>query len=187
MSANDKRRFRAFADFIGRTFPKVETVADVAGGRGVLSYYLRELGYDATIVDSRDAQLPRYIRRALRKQSVKQGRLVEIPRAVRRLQEIDLSPFDLVVALHPDGATEYAIRAALELDKDFAVVPCCVFPIDGVKRSEEDWREYLTSLSPDIVTATLPIDGANLVLYRARRHGTGPNRPHAGPVHEIRH
>ncbi len=170
MSANDKRRFRAFADFIHRTFPEVETIADVAGGRGVLSYYLHELGYDATIVDGRDAELPRYIRRTLRKRSVKQGRLIEIPRAVGTLPGMDLSPFDLVVALHPDEATEHAVRAALALGKDFAVVPCCVFPIDGVKRSQESWREYLTELSHDIVTARLPIDGENLVLYRRTAH-----------------
>ena len=47
-------------------------------------------------------------------------------------------------------------------------MPCCVFPLDGVRRSQEEWRLYLASLSPDITTAHLAIDGENEVLYRLR-------------------
>ena len=166
MSAHDGRRFRAFADFIHKTYPDVETIADVAGGRGKLSYHLHGLGYAATIIDCRARRLPGRMHRALRKQSVKQGRVVEIPRVVCKLQDTDLRPFDLIVGLHPDEATEHAVRAAIDLEKDFAIVPCCVFPIDGVKRNQERWRDYLTSLSTDIITTKLPIDGANVVLYR---------------------
>lgn len=166
MGVNDKRRFPVFADFIRKTWPEARTVADVAGGRGKLSYYLREHGFDPSIIDRRDAHLPGWMRKTLRKQSVERGRLVEIPRIVGNVQDVDLRPFDVVVALHPDAATEHTVRAALELDKDFAVVPCCVFPMDGIRRSQEDWRGYLASLSADMQTATLPIGGDNLVLYR---------------------
>lgn len=168
MGVNDRRRFSAFAEFIHEKYPHAHTIADVAGGHGNLSYYLRELGYDATIVDPRDVHLPSRLRRALRKQSVKQARDIQLPKIVANIQDVDLGPFDIVVGLHPDEATEHAFHAAIELDKDFAIVPCCVFPIDGVRRSTENWREYLASLSADISTATLPIDGANEVLYRCR-------------------
>ncbi len=166
MGVNDRRRFRAFACFIQMTYPHVRTVADVAGGCGNVSYHLCDLGYDATIIDDRDARLPSWMHRELRKQSVKQGRLIEIPRIVKRVQEVDLRPFDLIVGLHPDEATEHVVREALKHDKDFAIVPCCVFPSDGVKRSKEDWCAYLISLSPDIITTRLPIEGSNRVLYR---------------------
>ena len=171
MSAHDNRRFQAFADFIHKTYSHARKVADIGGGHGHLSYHLRDLGYDATIIDRRDMHLPRKLRRALRKLSVKQERLVEIPRMVCDVQDADLQAFDVLVALHPDEATEHTIRAAIDLDKELAIVPCCVFPMDGVKRSEENWREYLTSLSEDIQTATLPIRGANVVLYRRAAPG----------------
>lgn len=175
MGVHDRRRFRAFADFIHKTYPHVKTIADVAGGHGNMAYYLHELGYDATIIDSRDAHLPRRMHRALRKQSVKQGRLIEIPKVVSKVQDIDLRPFELIVGLHPDDATEHAVRAAIRHGKDFAIVPCCVFPIDGVKRSRKNWREYLISLSPDISTARLPIEGDNTVVYRCRHNCTVGN------------
>ena len=43
----DKRRFREFAYFIHRTFPQATSVADVAGGRGELAFWLHELGHAA--------------------------------------------------------------------------------------------------------------------------------------------
>lgn len=166
MGVHDGRRGRVFAEFIHKTYPHVHRIADVAGGRGSVSFHLYQLGYAATIIDERDAQLPGRLQRVLRKQSVEQGRIVEIPRVVKKVQDVDLRSYDLIVALHPDEATEHVVRAGIEHGKDFAVVPCCVFPMDGVKRSREAWREYLISLSPDIMTARLPIDGANVVLYR---------------------
>lgn len=166
MGVHDRRRFRAFAEFIHTTYPNIGKVADVGGGRGDVSFFLHELGHDATIIDSRAARLPRWIKRSLRRESVKQGRLVELPRVVGKVQDTDLQAFDLIVGLHPDEATEHIVRTAIKYNKEFAVVPCCVFPIDGVKRSKENWRDYLISLSKDIVTTTLPIRGENLVLYR---------------------
>lgn len=166
MGVNDRRRFRAFACFIHKMYPQVRTVADVAGGRGNVSYFLRDLGYDATVIDDRVTRLPSWMHREMRKESVKQGRLMEIPRIVKRVQDVDLRPFDLIVGLHPDEATEHVVREALEHGKDFAIVPCCVFPSDGIKRSKEDWCTYLMSLSADIITTSLPIEGSNRVLYR---------------------
>jgi hypothetical protein len=166
VSANDRRRFRAFADFLHINYPSVETIADVAGGHGRLSYHLHQHGFAATVIDTRRAELPRRMQRTLRKQSIEQRRLIEIPRVIARVQEVDLGPFDLIVGLHPDEATEPAIRSAIALGTQFAIVPCCPYPIDGIRRSEANWLEYLASLSPDVETATLPIDGANRVLYR---------------------
>ena len=168
MGVNDRMRFRVFAEFIRETYPRGAKVADVAGSRGSLSWHLRELGFHPTIVDVRDSRHPRWVHRALRKDSRDLGRLVRIPRIVAKVQNMDLSGFDLIVGLHPDEATEHIVRAALACGKDFAVVPCCVFPLDGLKRSKEGWRAYLASLSPDIRTAEIPIDGSNIVLYRAR-------------------
>ena len=166
MSANDSRRFCAFADFIHNTYPTVKTVADIAGGRGNLSYYLHKLGYNSTIIDSRFTKLPAWMIKTLRKLSVKKGKLIEIPRIVNKVQDVDLSSFDLVVGLHPDEATEHVIIKAIKYNKSFAIVPCCVFPIDGKKRSEINWIEYLASLAPNIKEAELPINGARKVLYR---------------------
>ncbi|MFC1679271.1 hypothetical protein ACFL2T_03570 [Elusimicrobiota bacterium] len=151
----------------------ITNIADVAGGRGRLSHHLRKLGFDSTIVDIRDAAHPGWLHRTLRKKSRRSGRLIQIPRVVAKVQDMDLSRFDLIVGLHPDEATEHIVSAAIKHDKDFAIVPCCVFPLDGVRRSKEDWREYLASLSPETEIATLPFNGSNVVLYRSKRSRDG--------------
>jgi hypothetical protein len=166
MSRSERRRFHVFAQFIHETFPEAKNIADVAGGVGILSYYLFEFGHTPTIIDCRRTRLTNYYRRRLRKQSLKEGRDIRIKRFVKRVEEIDLSAFDLIVALHPDQATEHAVRDAVKCGKSFAVVPCCVFPIDGVRRTQEGWKDYLSSFAPGVARTTLPMDGANVVLYR---------------------
>ena len=166
----DSRRSKAFAGFVQETFPQSQRIADIAGGSGQLSFWLHELGKEPTIIDPCETRLPSWLRRKLRKQSLREGRLVQVPRLRKTIEEVNLDSFDLLVAMHPDEATEPALRQALDHDMDFAIVPCCVFPMDGVKRSREEWPHYLASLAPGIETAALPIAGANTVLWRRRRH-----------------
>lgn len=135
-----------------------------------MSFWLHRLGKEPTIIDPREARLPGWLRRKLRKQSIREGRLIQPDRLHKTVEETDLGSFDLMVAMHPDEATEPALRRALDHDMDFAIVPCCVFPMDGVRRSRQEWPLYLASLAPGIETTKLPIDGANMVLWRRRGH-----------------
>lgn len=164
----DRSRFREFARFVGEAFPEAKAVADVAGGRGELAYRLLALGKEPTIVDPADRTFPGWIHREIRKRAARGGGIARIPRICSDVRDVDLATFDLVVAMHPDEATEPMLRAALAHGADFAVVPCCVFPLDGVRRTRAEWVEYLASLAPGIRRAELPITGANVVLWRKR-------------------
>ena len=183
----DSRRFEVFARFLRSTFPTATTVADVAGGHGELAFWLAELGLRPTIIDPRPATFPRWIHRTLRKRAVR-GRSVGPggpgcqPTVIERLcapvEDVGLRRFDLVAALHPDEATEPAVRAAVAQGVDFAVVPCCVFPLDGVRRSREAWVDHLASLTPGVRMSALPIEGANTVLWwRVPLMGTKRKEP----------
>jgi hypothetical protein len=57
------------------------------------------------------------------------------------------------------------VRAAVAQGVDFAVVPCCVFPLDGIKRSAQEWVAHLAALAPGARMSALPIEGANAVLW----------------------
>ncbi|HZC26859.1 MAG TPA: hypothetical protein VE287_07535 [Actinopolymorphaceae bacterium] len=162
----DKTRAEEFALFVATTFPAATRIADVAGGHGVLSYWLRELGFDSVLIEPRPAPLPRWIRRDLRKRAIRDGYLTTIDRITRPVEEVELADFDAVLAMHPDQATEPAVRAAVKHGLGFAIVPCCVFALDGTSYSYQDWLAYLASLAPGCRTSTLPITGANVVLWR---------------------
>lgn len=162
----DKTRAEEFALFVAATFPAATRLADVAGGHGVLSYWLCELGFDSVLIEPRPAPLPRWIQRDLRKRAVREGHLTTIQRIARPVEDVELRTFDAVVAMHPDQATEPAVRAAVKYGLGFAIVPCCVFALDGTPYSAKGWIDYLASLAPGCRTSALPIAGANVVLWR---------------------
>jgi hypothetical protein len=76
--------------------------------------------------------------------------------------KIDSTKFDLVVAVHPDGATDHAILS----DLPGIIVPCCPIP-SAVKWEfkKDGWIKHLKSLTSRTVTEKqLPFRGANIAL-----------------------
>ena len=102
-----------------------------------------------------------------------------------------LSKATILVGLHPDECTEDIVDVALQYNKPFAIVPCCVFtgffPLrvlpprrrneddDNGQQQEqeqprpvrtyEDFIEYLLLKNGNIQSHTLPFEGRNIVLY----------------------
>lgn len=103
--------------------------------------------------------------------------------AIRRV----VNDSTLVVALHPDQATDAALDFALERKLPFAIVPCCVYAKEFGKRrladgsrvtSPEQLVEYLrqraASFGADARVETLPFPGKNVVVYS---HGADAIEP----------
>lgn len=174
----DRRRFVVFARFLREAFPEAARIADVGGGRGLLSIELGELGFTPTIVDPRlTTNLPHRVRKALRKEALRTGRVRRLRRLHARVEDVDLSEFDIIAGLHPDQATEPIVRRAVEARKPFAVVPCCVMPLDGIGRSYDEWVAYLAGLAVGSWTVDLLIEGARTVIC-----WRGLPVLHSGPV-----
>jgi len=84
----------------------------------------------------------------------------------------------LLVGLHADGATEAIVSAALNYQKPFVVVPCCVFPSffpqrklrmeDNTTvpvRTHEQFCQYLLQMDPRFQQQVLPFEGRNIAIY----------------------
>ena len=91
----------------------------------------------------------------------------------RTRQKLESS--DVLVGLHSDQATESIVDAALELNKSFAVVPCCVFPSMFPERlthegrtvtTQKEFVDYLLRKDKDINVKFLPFKGRNAVVYK---------------------
>jgi len=165
----DKRRNRKFAEFICQTFADHTNIADVAGGNGELSFLLlREHGKTPTLVEPRESRFPGWIQSEIQNVSMVESGGISIPHVRSRVDDIDVGRFDLIVAMHPDEATEPAMRAAIASNVDFAIVPCCPFPLEGKKRFGKQWIRHLASLAPDIRSTRLDISGPNTCLWRRR-------------------
>ena len=96
----------------------------------------------------------------------------------RHLDEVRGAP--VLCGMHPDEATEALVDAAVRYRRPFAVVPCCVFPADGVARTFEAWTVHLRAKSPAIRSAFLPFSGRNQVLFVEDAAKYGESEP-GGP------
>jgi len=159
----DPNRHHTLAAEILRQFPPAQfpRVADVAGGQGRLSLLLAAAGYSPTVFDLRATDLPKRERK-----DVRIGKRPGFARLQRRFDPgQDARDFDLVVGLHPDGATEAIVHAA-----DYAAVlcvPCCnywVGPEIAGRSVVEAIRHVWHDRDIQWSEKTLPMSGANLVL-----------------------
>jgi len=84
-----------------------------------------------------------------------------------------LNSCSLLVGMHADSATEAIVDLALELEKPFVVVPCCVFPrifptryIDGKQvRTHDQFCRYLAQKDCRLCTEELPFSGRNTAIW----------------------
>ena len=105
----DPHQFDVLADFISTRYGnRIRYIADVAGGRGLLSRLLRKrFNYDAEVIDPRGWALK------------------GIPNRTAEFGPEDADYYDLIIGLHPDEATRAVAHAALI--RPTIMVPCCNF------------------------------------------------------------
>ena len=73
----------------------------------------------------------------------------------------------LLVAMHPDQATEDVVEVGLRHDIPFAVVPCCVFAHLDPRRptTYEGFLEHLASKNDGVKRTRLNFRGRDTVLF----------------------
>ena len=140
----DKRRFDLFARYITERF-EGPRVFDVAGGMGKLNAALTKLGRTVTTFDRRHKHLP--------------------VRFVERVFTLDEPcECDVVVGMHPDGATRVIIEYAARHRIPFAVVPCC----SDNSMSYKPWMRHLQALAAErglrVEEGELPMEGRARVI-----------------------
>jgi hypothetical protein len=140
----DLRRFDLFASYLTQRFA-APRIWDVAGGEGKLNAALTRLGRDVTTFDVRVKRLP-------------------VQYAQRLLDLAEPCACDLLVGMHPDGATSVVIEYAARHRLPFAVVPCC--SEGGL--SYKPWLRHLEAQAQDrgftVTRHTLPMQGRAVVI-----------------------
>lgn len=159
----DIHRFQVTASFICHNF-KPCRVADVAGGSGLLSYFLKENGFEPSVIDTRKntSLSPKY-KNLIKTKSA-------IPRIRKSFTNKMVEDFDLIVGLHPDEATESICAAAKQ--KSIVVIPCCSY-WDGIENHGssnmvETIEKFFTKNGIKYFKTQLPFSGKNVVLVVKR-------------------
>lgn len=116
----DPRRFEVVADFVIDRFGRedIEYVADVAGGKGLLTRTLSKKGnFVCELIDPRQTVLKGIRHRAEQFRAEMAGY------------------YDLLVGLHPDDALRELAKAALV--RPVVLIPCCNFWDDQRRGNKE--------------------------------------------------
>lgn len=141
----DKARFELFARLLAERFPEARRIYDVAGGMGMLNEALTRLGFEVTTFDGRHKHL--------------KVRFQERPFSLD-----EPCACDLVVGMHPDGATRVIVEYAARHGIPFAVVPCC--SDNGMPY--KPWMRHLCGLARErglaVDEAVLPMAGRARVI-----------------------
>lgn len=144
----DKRRFELFAAFIAEQFG-APRVFDVAGGGGKLNDALTRLGHQVTTFDLRAPH-----------------KRLDVRYAERIFGLDEPCEADVVVGMHPDGATRIILEYAAKHRIPFAVVPCC----SDNSMPYNPWMRHLAEVAralgfPRVEEAKLPMEGRARVLW----------------------
>ena len=156
----DERRSGLFALFIKKNFHKVKTILAVADGKGELARSLANKGFHVKVIEEK----PRFVGRTHK-------RITYIKGTFSRNNKISE---DIVVGMHPDEATGEIIRAAVNNNKPWAVVPCCIKGADARLMNScnyTKWLTHLKTLGSDIRETRLKMQGKNIILYSNSKKG----------------
>jgi hypothetical protein len=145
------KRFRSqlLAAWIAERFPPC-AVADVGGGKGLLSWLLIEAGFRAEVVDPVDQPLPATYR------DLRSGRRVRLgPEAAVPRRRVAFGPglgrrYDLLVALHAHGSNLAVLDTAASADSSCVVLPCCVVDEPAAPGPGQNWFLWLAERARDL-------------------------------------
>jgi hypothetical protein len=145
------KRFRSqlLAAWIAERFPPC-AVADVGGGKGLLSWLLIEAGFRAEVVDPVDQPLPATYR------DLRSGRRVRLgPDAAVPRRRVAFGPalgrrYDLLVALHAHGSNLAVLDTAAAAGSSCVVLPCCVVDEPAAPGPGQNWFLWLVERARDL-------------------------------------
>ena len=144
-------------------------VADVGGGKGLLSYLLQSSGWTATVIDPVDQALPTKYKDL---ETNKQTTIADTERVLRINAEFEpgmAQDFDLLVAMHAHGCNIQLIDAALQYDCDLILLPCCVIHEPILPPAGTEWIQWLVEYVIDkgytVVPFRLNFKGQNIGIY----------------------
>ena len=136
-----KFRFQLLHEWIAARFAPCR-VADIGGGKGLLSSLLDASGFEATVVDPLDQPLPgKFKDLSGVRHRVPAG--ASVRRASRAFEVSMADGYDLLVGLHAHGSNIRILEAAARFGNGYVLMPCCVIDEPITQVPGIDWFESL--------------------------------------------
>ena len=137
-------RFQLLHNWLTATFDPCR-VADIGGGKGLLTYLLRRSGWDATVIDPNHQSLPTKFKDLETGQRIRIDRDESVPRLNRSFEPSMATEFDLLVGMHAHGCNLTIIEAARTYGCDLVLIPCCVIDEPAIPPYDVHWLPWLAN------------------------------------------
>lgn len=137
-----KFRFELLAAWIAGNFPPC-SVADIGGGKGLLSYLLDLRGFESTVIDPEFQPLPAKYREPGTTRQVKVPGDASVRHLTTPYAPALGAGFDLLVALHAHGVNQQILDSVRAHGNSCVVLPCCVIGEPAAPPPGQDWFSWL--------------------------------------------
>jgi hypothetical protein len=165
-----KFRFQLLHDWIVEYFQPCR-VADVGGGKGLITHLLNMDGFQSVVIDPYNQTLPTKYK-SLQGERHKISDDITVPRISKSFEKEMAKDFDLLLGLHAHGSNMKIIEAAAEYKKDFILLPCCVIDESVIPQGNINWfdslEEYANRLGIKTKRFELNFRGQNKGFYSVR-------------------
>lgn len=165
-----KFRFQLLHQWLVQHFAPCK-VADIGGGKGLLTFLLNQSGFSSVVIDPFAQVLPTKYK-DLRGQQERISEQLAVPRINQSFAKEKARNFDLLIGLHAHGANLKIIEAAAEYGKSFVLLPCCVIDEPIIPQPNIDWfdslEEYAQALGLETARFELNFSGQNVGFYAAK-------------------
>lgn len=162
-----KLRFQFLAYWLVSQYEPCK-VADIGGGKGLLSYILNKNGWESTVIDPFYQELPAKYR-DLDKTRYRIGEEEKVKRITAAFSVEMAEEFDLLIGLHAHGCNMMVIDACKKYKKDFMILPCCVIDEPIIKIPGVNWRKslelYAKNVGLDVKRLNFNFKGRSVLLY----------------------
>lgn len=144
-------------------------VADVGGGKGLLTYLLCSSGWPATVIDPVHQDLPAKFKDVATNKQVHLATAGTVPRINQRFDPAMAQDFDLLIALHAHGCNIQLVDTAALFDRRFIILPCCIIDEPIYPPAGVHWLQcvvdYAIRLGFTVEPFRLNFKGQNIGLY----------------------
>lgn len=145
-------------------------VADVGGGKGLLTYLLSQSGFDVTVIDPLDLPLPpRFKNLNKNRIKLKPEKRLFSKKVAKPFEEEMAKDFDLLIGMHAHGSNMKIINACKKYGKDFLLLPCCVIDEPIIPQPGINWLtsliDYAMKLGFEVKHDKLNFKGQNVLIY----------------------
>lgn len=148
-------------------------VADIGGGKGLLSYLLICSGWQATVIDPGAQRLPEKYKDILTNTRVNIPLNETVPYIMSEFIPRLAQGYDLLIGLHAHGCNVKIIDAATEYGCGFVIFPCCIINEPFVPPPGIHWleslAEYAIRKGHTVKPFRINFKGQNIGLYALTR------------------